>query len=282
MVARTARKASKHPGIKGVNTDRPFWTLMVYADPGVGKTFLIGTGAREDHDTLIIRPPTDHTDTIKIHFPGVEVDEFVASNWQDADEIHEYLRHEKHGYRWVWLDSVSLFQEVGLDGIMEDLVANKPHRNLYIPDKGEYGENMSRLSRYIRMMTALDFNFGMTAHVFRYTFATTGEELMMPWIQGKQMPEKISAYANVVGYLGTVESEKHGTVRALYTETHDEYYAKDGFGAFKGRILNPALTSMEESVRKAKRNKEATKKGTTTKRTAAKKQTAKDDDDFTF
>lgn len=272
----------KPAAIKEVSAQRAHWTIIVYADPGVGKTWLAATSAKEDHDTLIVRPPTDHTDTIDIHF-DVIVDEWVVHDWQDMDEVHEYLRHEDHGYRWVWMDSVSLVQEIGLDGIMQDLVTAKPHRNEHVPDRGEYGENMNRLSKWIRNMSALDFNFGMTAHVIRYTSPKTGDEHLMPWVQGKMMPEKICGYANVVGHLDIIESEKHGEVRVLHVKPHDEYYAKDGFGAFSGRILRPDISKMEEEVKKAKKSKR--KKSASKKRSIkSKSKTAEadEDEDFTF
>lgn len=268
----------KPEAIHSVNTDNPFWNLMVYADPGIGKTFLAGTSARADHDVLILRSPMDHTDTIKIHHPTHIIDEWVMRDWGDMDDAHEYLRHEKHGYRWVWPDCMSLIQEMGLDGIMEDLVAAKPHRNRYVPDKGEYGENMSRLSGWVRNMSGLDFNLGMTAHVMRYTSPKTGEEMLMPYIQGKQMPEKLCSYANVVGHLEVVHSEKHGKVRVLHTQPHDEFYAKDGFGAFPDRIVRPTIPKMEEAVTKAKKSpgaKRGGQKAATTRRTKpARKRTA--------
>lgn len=270
---------AKPKQIQPVSAGSAYWTLMVYSDPGVGKTYLAATSAREDHDTLIVRPPTDHTDTIDIHFDTV-VDEWVVEDWHDMDEVHEYLRHEDHGYRWVWADSLSLLQEIGLDGIMQDLVAAKPHRNEYVPDRGEYGENMSRISKWIRNVSALEFNFGMTAHVMRYTSPKTGDEHLMPWIQGKMMPEKICGYANVVGHLDLVESEKHGEVRVLYVKPHGEYYAKDGFGAFGERIIRPSVSKMEEEVKKAK-SKGKGKTKTKTKSTRRKKQ-QEEDDDFTF
>lgn len=177
---------------------------------------------------------------------------------------------------------------------MEALVAQKPHRDIYHPDKGEFLHNMRRLSRWLREMSALDFNFGMTAHVDRYVFDTTGEERLMPMIQGKKMPEKISAMANLVGYL-TVEEINEEPHRVLWTRCteDDEFYAKDGFGAFpKGRMVDPTIAKIEKAVQDAKkkgsgkstrtRKKTATKKATAKK--AAPSKTTKDegDDPFTF
>jgi len=277
---------SKPTGIRTVNSDRPQFNIMVFADPGVGKTWLAGSSARKDHDTLIIRSAIENTDTISIHHPKFKVDEYVAAEWADLDEIHEYLRHEKHGYRWVWADSVPLLQEIGMDGLMADLVAAKPHRDEYVPDKPEYLQNMNRLSKWIRHMSSLDFNFGMTAHEMRYVSPKTGEEHIWPWVQGKMMPEKICAYATIVGHLEVLETEEHGRVRVLHTQPHGEYYAKDGLGAFpKGRIVRPTVPKLEDAIATVRQQsqKEAAK---TTRKKATKKLNPKadpeGDDEFTF
>lgn len=286
----------KPKGISTIDSAREFFTLMIYADPGAGKTWIAGSSARADNDTLIIRAPTDSAETVRIHHSGFKVEQFVARDWDDMDEIHEYVRHEDHGYRWIWADSVPLLQEIGLDSVMADLIARKPTRNEFVPDKGEYGENMSRISKWIRHMASLDFNFGMTAHEMRYVSPKTGEEAIWPWVQGKMMTEKICAYATVVGHLEVVESEKHGDVRVLHTRPHGEYYAKDGLGAFpEGRILRPTVPKLEDAIarikNKNKDKKEAAKR--TTRKKATKKTTAakaaanpetpdEGDDEFTF
>ena len=61
--------------------------MLIYGDPGAGKTRLIGT---HEGSTLILRPPTDHTDSI---LPTSQAEEWVMSDWHDLTEAHEYLRH---------------------------------------------------------------------------------------------------------------------------------------------------------------------------------------------
>src|SRR4051812_14235093 len=95
--------------------------MCLYGIPGAGKTRIIGTGPK----TLIVRPPTDHTESIR----GGDAHEKVVRDWDDLYEVYEYLRHGGHEeWDWVWLDSISLFQDHGLDDIWEKVVDEKPHR----------------------------------------------------------------------------------------------------------------------------------------------------------
>lgn len=176
------------------------------------------------------------------------------------------------------VDSISLWQEIGLDDIWQTVITEKPHRARYGLDKAEYGINMHRLGKWVRDMVGMadagEFNFGITAHP-RDLPSGEGEdadEKMMPYVQGVNMATKICGYMNVVAYYGLT---KKGT-RCLYTQGTDNHYAKDQFDAFgeKGTLLNPTMPKIIEAI-EAQRPKQAAKKRTAaTKKPAAKRRRA--------
>lgn len=219
--------------------------LLLYGDNGVGKTPILGTSP----DCLILN--ADAPDAVlSARVAGSAADVWQVRDWNDADEAYEYLRHErKLPYRWVWLDSVSGLQDAGLNHIMEDLVAVKKHRDRYVPDKHEYLQNMNRLKVWVRQMSGLPINFGMTAHPFRWE-PEEGEEQIWPWVQGKGMPAVICGYFNVIGYVRIrAKKDKSDTEQVLYTRKLPRYYARDRFSAIPSPMTNPNIPDIERLIR---------------------------------
>lgn len=238
-----------------------FW--LNYGDPSVGKTSLIGTGGAM-YKTLIIRPPTDHTDPIV----GSGCKETVVRDWEQIWEVLDYLRHEGSEWDWVWLDSISLMQDFGLDDVYDGILdrkgpvgsAARAAREQFGPDQGEYRVNMWRLEQWIRhTVGAAQFNFGITAHPFWYDRNEDVEPYLMPWIQGKNMPNKISGMMNLVSYHHLREREVQGQkkyARVLNFNKTTTWYAKsqfklaDGSGVFgeTGSVINPTVPKVLEAV----------------------------------
>lgn len=254
-VPRSVRNSSAHPSINSVKEGRSKKiNLCVYGPPGIGKTRFIGTCA-EAGPTLILRPPVDHTDSIVDH----EVDEWVLHDWGEADDALLYLRNEgaeKYKGGWVWLDSLSLWQDQGLDDLWEKIIVEKPHRARWGLDKGDYHINMQRIGRWIRHMVGCPhWNFGVTCHP-RVTESTEDEEdpveKLMPWVQGKMMAPKVCGYMNVVGYMEWEKMRKRD-VRVLHMNSTDKYYAKDQFSCFEdGRLINPTMPKLLDAISKGK------------------------------
>lgn len=247
----------------GQNASR-FWNLLLYAPPGTGKTRFVGTGK----NVLIIRPPTDHTDSIR-GAASRNIKEFVANGWSDMDLVFQHLDDEGDQYDIVALDSISLFQDQGLDDIWEQVLTEKPQRRRYGMDVQEYGINMHRLGLWVRGVVGLQkFNFIVTAHPF-WGKNIDDEELLMPWVQGRNMPEKICGCMNMVGYMDVKKVKLKGESagkrrRVIFFEATDRYYAKDQFDAFPGnKLVDPTIDKLEKGI-KAARAREA---ATTTKAT---------------
>jgi hypothetical protein len=239
--------------------------MLLHGPPGIGKTLLIAQQPR----TLILHPPTDHLDSIQ---KPSNVKEIILNDHDDAEQAHQYLQQGgSDKFDWVWLDSLSLFQDHGLDEIWANLIAAHPHRKEWGLDKGEYGRNMERISRWVRQMVGLSktgaFHFGITCHSTELFDPETDKDMLMPYVQGKNMSTRTMAAMNIVGYYrwarqGKGKSAKR--VRVIDFHETDSFKAKDQLNVFgaKGRLVSPTMPDIHRAI--------STKKKGGGKATAAK------------
>lgn len=236
--------------------------MFLYAQPGAGKTRLIGERDR----TLIVRPPQDHVDSIR----NSSAEEWVVYDWAELNNVEEYARHDgAKDFDWIHLDSISLVQDVGLDDIWSGVIAQKPHRAQYQLDKGEYGVNMWRLQTWVRNMVGIPgFNFGITAHPAEIVNPITGELKLQPWVQGKNMSTKIQGYMNIVAYLEVVHQDGKKPRRVLRTQGTERYEAKDQFDAFgeNGRLVEPTMEKIEAAIAASRQGRGARRRTRTTRK----------------
>jgi hypothetical protein len=244
--------------------------FLLYGYPGTGKTPFLATGPR----TLILDGDGGTVSAaIAGGAQGVEVWPRIRRHEQLID-AYEYLRHGgTDDFNWVWLDGITLFQEWGLQQIMEELVARASHRQLWLPDRQEYRSNMGRIKLWIRDMYDLPINFGITAHVAEYT-DRQGDTRRWPQIHGVGMPEYVAGFMNMVGLM------KRDPEPKIQFALDDDNYGKDRFSAVAGGVLeNPSIPKLEELVRrklpKATTGAAPVRKGTAKKVTPTKKVTKK-------
>lgn len=235
------------PVTPGVDSTR----LLIFGRSGIGKTRLIATSGK---GTALLRPPTENTDSVRT--PGV--DEWVINDWSEMDDALQMARQEGSKYRWWWLDSISLWQDQGLDDIWQGVIDRKPDRAKHSLDQGEYGVNMHRLQLWVRHMVGASksegFNFGITAHPRDLPVGEDAEadEALMPWVQGKHMAAKVCGYMNIVAFM-ELTTTKNRTRRVLRFNATERYYAKDQFDAFEGgRLLDPSMPKIEERIEEAR------------------------------
>lgn len=231
----------------------------IHGDPGVGKSRLIGTTRGR---VLIIHARQSHLNSLlpadKARMKRGEIEEARPNDWDDMAELQTYLRQDGEVYDFVWIDDIQTLFEVLLDDLWDTVIIEKPARARFGLDKAEYGINMERLSRWIRHTIGPDkFHFGFVAHSEPAPSPDKDRDgdpivKLMPWIQGKGMPQKFSGYMNVVGYLTTTEVKgRDEPARVLRTSSSANWYAKDQFDAFNGRVLDPDMGKILDLIEKS-------------------------------
>jgi hypothetical protein len=120
-----AAKPKLPDSIKPLRTGESRYTrILVYGDPGVGKTPFAASAP----NALILDVDYGLESAIAT---GSTAKKWKVSDWNDATEALEYLRGGGvRDFEWVVLDGGTMLQQRGLDNIMEDLHAAKPHRQV--------------------------------------------------------------------------------------------------------------------------------------------------------
>jgi hypothetical protein len=264
-------QAPSSPNLNFTQLGESEWIrMLVYASPGNGKTSFIATGAAE-YPTLIVRSSMD---LIPARALASGAHEIVADTHEKMLQILEWCQHiDPMPYTWIWWDCISIAQDVLLDDVWEAAWRNKPGRNWVLDqsgrptskpnisptggkDKPEYGTNADRIQQWVRhMIGCRRFHFGITAHPMEGPHPTNDEggDVLRPWIQVRQMPEKICGYMNMVGFLEVVDEGKKEIRRIHFTES-SRYYAKDHFDAFlpDGYVDDPTIPQIMRAVEAAR------------------------------
>lgn len=249
------------PGITAVgSTGAGRWArVCFYNYPGSHKTSLIGDGTAGK--VLIIRSPMDNIPA-RIR-ANKNVQEWVVSTWEemsgDSDSVLQYMRHEGHEWDWIWLDCLSVLQDVLLDDVWQATVAYKPHRAALTPqggmDAGEYWRNAERLQQFIRSAVGSSgYHFGIACHLDEGDHPDNPDlTVLRPFIHVKGMVQKICGYMNVIGYLQLkADEDGKNPYNRLHVRESPFWYAKDLYDAFpQGYIDDPNMGEFTKAIERA-------------------------------
>ena len=215
--------------------------LLLYGDPGVGKTVLAASAdAVPEMRPVIFIDVEGGTFSVREKYPDVKV--VRVQTWNDMQSAYDALYSGDHDYKTVVLDSITEIQKFSMYNIMEFLVKKEPDRDPDIPSMREWGKNIEQIRKLVRAFRDLPMHTVVTALAKTDKDTKTGAMKTTPSLSGK-LANEVAAFLDIVGYQYTKVMDDE-LRRFLLTATTDSQVAKDRSGLLPGVIENPTMSSI--------------------------------------
>lgn len=237
--------------------DRPkYINMMIYGDPGVGKTVLAGSASVvEDMSPVLIIDVEGGTYSLTSFFP--EVDVVRVKSIAELLAVYKALTVEEHGYRTVVLDSLSEINKMVMNDIMRAVVEEDDERDPDVPSIREWGKLGEQMRRIVRRFRDLDTHVIFTC-LTDETTDKRGKKTMYPMLNGK-LKKEVAGFMDIVVFMyaklvrvnaqGEIDPDadeaKH---RFVLSSGTDEYVCKDRSARLPEIMLDPDMRNIHSLI----------------------------------
>ncbi|AON97498.1 AAA-ATPase [Rhodococcus phage ChewyVIII] len=238
----------------------PYISMLLYSDPGVGKTVF---ATSSESPTLVLATEEGTLSGVR---QGAQFDiiECFApeGGWEAFEESIDWLYDgNAEKYNWVVVDTATSLQR----RIMQHLSitrSNDPSAKNRNPDKyqlDEYGEQQVKFQKAVERLIALPVNVLFTAHA-RMAEDQDGELYVKPDIHGKEakageLAVWLSANVMATGFMSPITykkkvdgAEKIIQGRQIQWRGNEKVRAKDRFDVLGDRTIDKSLKHIEDLI----------------------------------
>jgi len=219
--------------------------MLVYGDPGVGKTVLAGSASEvEAMSPVLFIDVEGGTMSLRNKYPQVDV--VRVASWSDMTNVYNDIASSADSYKTIVLDSLTEIQKFSMYNIMRDLVAGDPDRDPDVPGIREWGKNSEQIRRFVRAFRDLSVNTIFTALSATDKDQKTGITLSRPYLSGK-LASEVAGFLDIVCYMYIRVVE--GDVRRLMlTSGTDTCVAKDRSDSLPPVLEEPDMKTIHNIV----------------------------------
>jgi phage nucleotide-binding protein len=221
-----------------------YLNMLVYGEPGAGKTYLAATA--QDHPSttpVLFLDVEGGTTTIR---KRKDVDVKRVGSIQELVEVHKVLHEENDGYyKTVVIDSLTELQKLDMRDIMKEVVQRRPDLDPDVPSMREWGKSAEHMRRIVRGFRDLPCNTIMTA-LSNIERDENGVVTYTPSLPGKLKME-VPGFMDIVGYLSsTIESDE--VIRRIQFAKSRRVIAKDRTASLDAVVDFPSIPMLWEVI----------------------------------
>lgn len=219
--------------------------MLVYGNPGVGKTVLAGSAdVVPEMRPVLFLDVEGGTLSLRDRYPEVEV--VRVQSWNDIQKVYDALFNRQTEYKTVVVDSLTEIQKFSMYTIMDFVVRKDPDRDPDVPSMREWGKNIEQIRKLVRAFRDLPINTIFTALEKSEKDTRTGVVSIKPYLSGK-LADEVAGFMDIVSYQYTKVQD--GEVkRLLLTSATEKQVAKDRTGRLPIVLEEPNMDKIYDVI----------------------------------
>ena len=237
------RKLAGFP-IVPVGTMETNLNILIYGEPGVGKTVLSGSASDvKDMAPVLLLDIEGGTMSLNDSYKNVDV--IRIRKWVDLQKVYNQLYSGEHEYKTVVMDSLSEAQKLSMTDIMAKAVKDDPTLDRDVPTMRAWGQNLEQMRRFTRGLRDLPMNVIFTALV-ESDKNNKGKMSYRPLFQGKTKGE-VPGFMDIVAFYYMVQKGDNN-IRMLLSQQTDTVIAKDRSNKLPKLMENPTMQDIYNHI----------------------------------
>lgn len=252
-----ARKAlSEALGATAVDVSIDWLNVMVFSEPGVGKTHLLGTAAEHEATSPVLLIDVDGgVHTLKKLKGKDNIEVVQARSYKAIVDLYNTLYNAidaetgKLPYATIGLDTWSEFAKLDLYEINTAFAKNNPNIDPDVPDQRSYYKSGNHMRKLTRAFRDLPCNTFFMSHLNQEK-DNLQRMCMYPQFPGK-LKSDLPGFLDIVGYM-RAEVSRGEVTRYLQVQKTETVAAKDRTGVLGGIVENPTIPMMWDMLKESK------------------------------
>jgi len=219
---------------------------LIYGDPGVGKTYLLGTAIDDPRTSPVLIFDVEGGMKTLRNKPGIDVVPVRSmKELQDGyNKLFKSIVDDQIYYKTVCIDSLTELADLDIKTIMQQAYNQNPDKiDIDVPDQRGWGKSRNHIRTIVRAFRDLPCNVIYTASIGQQSEENQPTKFH-PGFAGKLRTE-IPGFMDIVGYMtAVIHPVSKEVTRQLQVQGTNRVVAKDRTSTLGSKVDDPSIPKL--------------------------------------